>query len=582
MMCIPRCYVFSLSILSVLVASPVGGQTPAEVPIGNAGAQPRIVDMRDPHSFRAEAMRIPNGSAPRIDGRLDDEAWAAAPTFGNFIQREPIVGAPSTERTEFKVLYDDARMYFAIWAYESDKNGIVASEMLRDSALRKGDAVRIVLDTFHDHRNAFYFSTNPLSAQKDGYATENGRMNWNWNAVWEVKTTRLEQRWYSEFSFPLSQIGFKAAAGEQVCGFNVGRIIIHKREETHFVPYPREWAGGGIYRAAGMGLLGGLTDLKSRKRMEFVPFTSPQVSRDFDGGTPTAWRRGLGADFRVGLTQTLNADLTYRTDFAQVEADQEVVNLTRFNLFFPEKRQFFTEGVGTFAFGLNGDEGGAAGVGGAGGDAGLLPLLYTRTIGLSSDGREVPIVGGGRVAGTAGPYTLGFMNIETDQTGYVLGGRAVHIPYANYTVARVRRNVLKSSTIGAIALNRQGDLAGDPYNRSLGVDGVFTLGNTTKIVGLLAKTFSPNIHGRDMAGVASAEWATDRWGAAGTFADVQEGFNAQMGFIPRTGIRRSSGNVSWTPRPKWNNVRQLTIAAATDFVENHLGVLESRDHIASF
>src|SRR4029450_4948199 len=128
---------------------------------------------------------------------------------------------------------------------------------------------------------------------------------------------------------------------------------------------------------------------------------------------------------------------------------------------------------------------------------------------------------------------------------------------------------LKSSTVGAIALNRQGDIAGDPYNRSLGLDGVFSLGNNVKLVGLLAKTFSPDIHGHDMAGVASAEWATDRWGAAGSFADVQEGFNAQMGFIPATGIRRSSGNVNWTPRPDWRNVRQLAISATTDFVENH-------------
>lgn len=549
-----------------------------------AAAQASSVDMRsmDSHTYKAVAVRLPRGAAPRVDGRLDDEVWALAPPFGNFIQREPSVGAPTTERTEFKVLYDDARMYFAIWAYESDQNGIVASEMLRDSALRKGDAVRIVLDTFHDHRNTFYFSTNPLGAQKDGYATENGRMNWNWNAVWEVKTTRDDQGWYSEFSIPLSQIRFKSSTDEQVWGFNVGRIIIHKREETHYVPYPREWAGGGIYRASGLGLLEGLQDLKARRRLEFVPFVSPQVSRDYDGGTPTTWKRGVGADFRLGVTQTLNADVTYRTDFAQVEADQEVVNLTRFNLFFPEKRQFFTEGSGTFAFGLNGDEGGAASVGGAGGDAGLLPLLYTRTIGLSSDGREVPIVGGGRVAGAAGPYTIGFMNIETDETDYAIGGRTVHIPRANYTVARVRRNVLKSSTIGVIGLNRQGDIGGDSYNRSLGVDGVFSLGNNVKLVGLLAKTFSPDIHSDDMAGVASAEWSTDRWGAAGTYADVQQGFNAQMGFIPRTGIRRSSGNVSWTPRPRWPGVRQLSMSGTTDYVENHQGVLESRDNIASF
>jgi hypothetical protein len=538
-----------------------------------------VVDVHtiDPHSYRAVAFRLPPGVAPRLDGRLDDDVWQLAQPFGNFIQREPTVGAPATDRTEFRVLYDDLTLYVAIWAFEDHPGGIIASELMRDALLRKGDSVKIVLDTLHDHRNGFYFSTNPLGALKDGFATENGRMNWDWNAVWEVKTTRDEEGWYSEFAIPLSQLRFKEQPGEQIWGFNVGRQVVHTREDSTFVPYPREWQPPGFFRVSGSGLLAGLEGLKPRRRLELIPYLAPQVSRDVDGGTPTHVKRGYGMDARVGVTQTLNADLTYRTDFAQVEADQEVVNLTRFSLFFPEKRQFFTESAGTFNYGRLGEEGSAAVA-----DPGLLSLFYSRSIGLSQDGREVPIVGGARLAGNVGPYTVGFMNIETDETAYTVGGRAVHLPKANYTVARLKRNVLSSSTIGIIGLNRQGLIGSGHFNRATGLDGVFTLSDNLKVVTLLAKTFSPGVTARDMAGVLDVNWATDRYNATANYTDIQDAFNAEMGFIPRRDIRRSTMTANWTPRPKWPGVRQLTLGGLTDYIENHDGTPESRLQTLNF
>ena len=534
----------------------------------------------DPHQFQAKAVRLTGSRAPKIDGALDDEVWQLAPPFGDFIQREPRVGARSTEKTEFRVLYDDRKLYVAIWAYEPDPGGIVASEMLRDSALRKGDAVRIVLDTFHDHRNAFYFSTNPLGAQKDGYSTENGIMNWEWNAVWEVKVTRDANGYYSEFAIPLSQIRFKGSAEPQEWGFNVGRIIIHKREETHFTPYPREWQGPGIYRISGAGLLTGLTGLQPRRRLEFIPFAAPQASRDFDAGTPTKKKAGYGMDLRASLTSTLNADLTFRTDFAQVEADQEVVNLTRFGLFFPEKRQFFTQGSSIFGFGRINDEGGTGARTNA---AGPLSLYYSRSIGLSADGREVPIIGGGRVSGNVGNYAVGLMNIETDEADYAVGSKQVHIPRANYTVGRLKRNVLRASSIGAVVLNRQGEVGANEYNRTVGLDGVFSvLRDSLKVITLFGKTFSPRSTGRDMATVLNAEWTVDRYNANAGYSDIQERFTAEMGFIPRTDIRKSSAGVGWTPRPRWRGVRQLAMSANTEYFEDHAGTPISRSHDATF
>ncbi|MEZ5285101.1 MAG: carbohydrate binding family 9 domain-containing protein [Vicinamibacterales bacterium] len=196
----------------------------------------------DHESYRAIAARLPDGQTPRIDGRLDDEVWALAPPQGNFVQREPRFGAPASERTEFRVLYDDRTIYVGVWAWDSDPGGILASELKRDSGLRKGDQIKVNFDTFHDHRNAFYFSTNPLGAYKDANSVENGRtINYDWNAVWNNRTSVDERGWYVEAAIPLSQLRFPTTIGEALWGLNVCRIILRKNEEDYWVPFPREW-----------------------------------------------------------------------------------------------------------------------------------------------------------------------------------------------------------------------------------------------------------------------------------------------------------------------------------------------------
>lgn len=367
------------------------------------------VNRIDPLTFRAMAARVPDGQTPRIDGHLTDPAWDQAPASGRFIQREPHLGAPASEWTEFRVLYDDRRIYFGVWAFDADPDGIQASEMKRDSGLNKGDRIAIVIDTFFDRRNGFYFATNPLGAYKDAQYTDNARVrNNDWNAVWQCRTSRDEKGWYAEIAIPLSQLRFNKRLGESTWGLNVARSIIRRHEDTYWVPYPREQGANGFAYLSNAGVLEGLTDLDAPHRLEFVPFVAPQFGRDLDAGSSLTDLDRYGFDARIGLTSTMLADVTYRTDFAQVEADQEVVNVTRFSLFFPEKRQFFTESAGLFNYGKPGVETGLFG-------PGLLPLFYSRRIGLY-EGREVPILAGGRVAGRSGRYSLGFMNIETDQT----------------------------------------------------------------------------------------------------------------------------------------------------------------------
>jgi hypothetical protein len=530
----------------------------------------------DPETFQAIAFRIPDGQAPKIDGHLNEEIWETAPVAGNFVQREPHFGAPSTERTEFRVLYDDRKIYFGVWLWDSDPAGIIANEMKRDSGLRRGDQLKIVIDTFHDHRNGFYFSTNPLAALKDANTVENGRtINYDWNVVWENETSIDDKGWYVELAIPLSQLRFRTAIGESTWGLNLCRIIMRKNEEAYWVPFPREWSANGFARLSNAGVLTGLNDLRARRRLELLPYISPRAVRDYQNARNADVDGDVGFDAKIGVTDDLIADLTYNTDFAQVEADQEVVNLTRFSLFFPEKRQFFTESLGIFDYGKSGSSpGGDA----AANDPGVLPLFYSRRIGLD-DGQEVPLIGGGKLTGKVGPYSIGVMNVTTGESDVRVGDGTERRGNANFTVVRVKRNIFSKSSLGGIVLNRDG--GSTEYNRAAGLDLGMLFGSSVMVSALVAKTVSPQEildegSGSDLAGVVDFAWKTDRFNAGVQYSDIGERFNAEMGFITRTDVRVSRAEAGWTPRPRWRGVRQLFFNGGFEYYENHAGRVESR------
>ncbi len=563
-----------LGILAIGIPTGASARTPHEKP----SAGPAIdVNRIDPATFNAIATRIPEGQTIRIDGHFDEDVWKTVRPMADFIQREPDFGAPSTERTEVRILYDNRTLFFGFSAYDSDPAGIRATELKRDSGLSKGDQIKIVIDAFHDHRNALAFNTNPLGALKDANTVDDGRIvNYDWNAVWRCKTSRDEHGWYAEMAIPLSQLRFKNQIGESIWGLNLCRTIIRKHEETYWVPYPREWGPQGFTRMSHAGQLTGLTDVTVPRRLEFLPFAAPTVAKDYEAKTAADVKQKYGFDLRVGVTSQITADITYKTDFAQVEADQEIVNLSRFSIFFPEKRQFFTESAGIFDYGRSGSETTYLG-GDSGGDTtpGLLSIFYSRRIGLQ-DAREVPIIAGGKVTGRAGPYTLGVMNIETDSVDQP----GLMVPKANYAVVRVKRNVLAKSSVGAIVLNREG--GSSDFNRSAGIDTALSFGQHTNITGLLARTFSPEPIGNDWAGAVDYAWQSDRFTYDATYLDIGERFNAEMGFIPRTDIRNTKVSAAWTPRPGWPGVRQLTFGGKVDYYERHTGQTSSRTQELNF
>jgi len=561
-----------LSLLTCLLIGALTGPAWAQSAAGPSPDEPAPIDVNaiNPETFRAMALRIPDGQVVRIDGRLDEALWQQAPLNGSFIQREPRFAMPSSERTEFRILYDDRAIYFGFWLYDSNPDGIIASELKRDANLGKGDQIKIAIDTFNDKRNSYAFFTNPLGAYKDANASENGRvLNYDWNGVWEVATQVDDRGWYAEFRIPLSQLRFRTVEGESRWGLNISRIIRRKNEDAYWVPFPREWGLTGMLRMGNAGHIAGLEDLRSRRRLELVPFVTPTVSRDVAAGTPASGAADVGFDLRVGLTGELTADLTYNTDFAQVEADQEVVNTTRFSLFFPEKRQFFTESGAIFDYGRATATGGSS----ASTGPGLLSLFYSRRIGLVN-GQEVPLIGGGKITGRAGPYALGVINITTDD--------AEAGPGANFTAIRVKRSVLSRSSVGAILLNSQGGTS--DHNRSVGVDGGFLFGRHLSFTGLLAATTpapargSTTASGSSLAGVADILWQSDRFKYGATYTDIGERFNAEMGFVPRIDVRHTRAAAGWTPRPRWSGVRQVQMEASAEYFENHAGRMESRTY----
>jgi hypothetical protein len=564
-------------VVLLCVALVSGGPFAAAASAQNGPSPVFDIKTVDPETFRAIAFKITEAQRPDIDGKLTDEAWSLAPAQGSFVQREPSYGAPSSEKTEFRVLYDDKTLYIGVWVWDSEPGGIMGSEMKRDAGLNKGDQLKITIDTFHDHRNAFYFSTNPLGAYKDANTVENGRtINYDWNAVWDNKTSIDSKGWYVEMAIPLSQLRFKTTIGESTWGLNLCRILFRRNEESYWVPFPREWGPSGFARVSNAGVLEGLSNIKSRRRIEFVPFLLPEAARDYLGRDEADFTAKYGGDFKIGLTDDLIADLTYHTDFAQVEADQEVLNLTRFSLFFPEKRQFFTETAGIFDFGKS-----VAGLGGdaAASDPGLLNIFYSRRIGLV-DGQQVPIVGGGRLTGRSGPYAIGVMNISTEEEA--LANREVD--HANFTVLRLKRNVLRSSNVGVLFANSQDGIS--DYNRAVGVDGGWVLGQHVTMTTVLAKTFSPGGSGdsgtgKDLAGVVDYTWKNDRFVYGGQYLDVGERFNAEMGYVPRLDVRAGNVRGGWTPRPKFGGIRQMTFAASANYYENHAGVVDSKQQAVS-
>ena len=365
----------------------------------------------------------------RVDGLLDEEVWSRAPLASGFRQRNPEEGEPISQRTEFQVAFDDEAVYVAVRAFDRESEKIFAREMERDGLLFRDDAIGLLLDTFHDHRNTYFFETNPNGARSDALVTDEGRdSNFEWDGVWSVGVERDAEGWTAEFAIPFSTLRFDPAL--ESWGLNVRRII-RRRNEFSFWSYLA--LDAFVFRVSRYGHLSGLVYPEPGLNLRVKPFVTGSSREAVEQAA--AEELDFGLDLKWGVTRNLALDLTFNTDFAETEADSFQVNLTRFSLFFPEKREFFLENAGIFQFGPGAPQ---------------LDLFFSRRIGIAAGGEEVPLDWGTRLTGRVGGWSLGILEARTDELVTAEGGST---PRTDWTVLRARRNVGTRSTVRTDRLN---------------------------------------------------------------------------------------------------------------------------------
>ena len=504
--------------------------------------------------------------APEIDGDVLGEAiWDDIVPATGFLQNTPDEGQPASERTEVRIIYTEDTVYFGIVCYVSDPSTIIVSDSRRDSSLNDTDSFQIIIDTYLDKQNGFLFGTNPAGVEYDGQVTNEGQgggrfgggvvrrsgsqqqrgsgggFNVNWDGVWQVSAEISELGWTAEIAIPFRTLRYPSG-DVQTWGLNFQRNIRSRNEQSYWAPLPRQFR---LHRLSLAGELQGI-EVPPQRNLKLTPYVLGQALRRTDD-TKTTALGDFGADLKYSVTPSMTLDLTYSTDFAQVEVDDQQVNLDRFNLFFPEKRPFFLENAGLFSVG----------------QPGQLEVFFSRRVGIGEGGRQIPIFGGGRLSGKVGSNTnVGFLNIQTQSVN------ATGTPSNNFTVARVRQDFRNRSNIGAMFVNRgaTGNLAGErDYNRSYAVDGRWGIGQTGTVSGFAAQTDTPGLKGDTHAFNMAANYDSERYQLRGGFTEVGPNFNPEVGFYARRGYRRSDASVRTTFRP-----------------QNPLGILEWYPHASHY
>jgi hypothetical protein len=474
---------------------------------------------------------------PRLDGRLDEPSWLTADSITDLRQREPNEGRAASERTVIRVLADDEALYVGVRAFDRDAAHIRSSQLRRDADLTTDDNLTLLIDSFHDRRSAFLFRTNPNGAMWDAQLVGLESTNANWNGIWDVAVARDSAGWTAEFRIPLSTLRFESGAGAAF-GFNVRRDIRRRNEEDLWQSWGR---AQGLYQLLNEGDLVGFGTLARARHLEVKPYLlSRAVAPDRD---VSAERIGdgfvggkAGVDAKAAVSPTLTADLTVNTDFAQVEADRQVINLTRFPLFFPEKREFFLESSGIFDFGTSQ----------------RAQIFYTRRVGLNANGDAVPILGGVRLTGKQGPWSIGLLDARTGAGDD-----------ANNFVLRLRHDLLDRAFVGAIVADRSGRGV-DRHDVAGGVDVDLPLvvrGHNLEPSFWLAGTRVPGVAGTATAWRAGTDYPNDLFDNFVSLYRIDAGFSPTLGFVRRTGIWETTGHIDYMPRPGILGIRRLDIQA---------------------
>ena len=491
------------------------------------------------------AMVTPTTAAITLDGVLDEPVWRTAPTIGDLTQRQPEQGRPPTDRTDVTLLYDRDHLYIGITAFDSEPHRVIGTQMARDGSLSSDDRVEILLDTFRDQRSAFYFATNPSGALVDGLVAS-GQLNVEWDAIWDVRTTRTDEGWTAEFAIPFKSLSFPSSGA--VWGFNVARHIYRKLEEDR-------WSGARLdtqlYQLSEAGEITNLARLTQGIGLDVRPFLAGRWLR-VAGDGDTSGKPGL--DVFYNITPSLKLTATFNTDFGETEVDARQINLSRFSVLFPEKRSFFLQGAGVFNFASIGPEP-AGGIPSAGAD--VYPF-FSRQIGLLG-GEEVPIDAGIKLTGTVGRTDVGLLGVRT--------GDLPIVSERNFLVGRVKRNLLQQSYVGAIFTGGhpgEGE-SGQTYGADMRLATSRFLGRPNNFVvnGYAVRSVNDARRGesgagRDWSYGFSAHYPNDKFNAQVVYREIQENFRPALGFVQRDNVRLLRVAGSYNPRPRnFLNVQQM-------------------------
>ena len=494
--------------------------------------------------------------APRLDGVLDERIWDQAVPFDQFLQQVPKTGAPASELTEVLILYTDTNLYFGVRVYQRDPDTIRANELRYDQPQmhRQDDTISIILDTFHDHRNGYEFIFNPLGTRGDWACTDEGR-HWNrfWDPVWDVATKITTQGWTAEVEIPFKSIRYRSGGGRW--GINVRRAILYRNEWVHATQISPAYShpSQGIGELSSAADLDGLEGIGGGHNVEIKPYASIDSSAQVAGLERTQSGVEPGLDLKYGFTPSLNLDLTYNTDFSQVEVDEQQINLTRFGLFFPEKRTFFQEGQGIFDFGVRN------------GDYRVLPF-FSRRIGLE-DSVPVPIGGGGRLTGKLGGYSVGVLGLRTAAEGQYVRN--------DFSAVRIKRDVFGRSSVGMLFTDRRSS-GTDTANQVFGLDAnvAFAARNKADLFWVRSSD--------DRAGESSSAYRAhvllenDLLGFETDWMRVGDAFDPGVGFVQRRGMNRRYIKAQVSPRPGRLGIRKIYLRTELDYVEDLQGILETR------
>lgn len=532
------------------------------------GAAPADPDWPvDPTAYPRPTHPATRAGGPiRIDGRPDEDAWAQAPPITRFIQSQPSLGHPATQETEIRILYDDEALYLSCLCFDTQPDDLTITSLERDFSAPNADVVSFVLDPNLDRRNGFLFTVNPAGAVGDGQVFDDHRiLNYAWDGVVEVESRRTDFGWTFEIAIPWTTLRFDGSEGSQDWGFNVLRRVRRINEVGYWSPLQRHEFIPKVSRA---GTLTGFEELRQGRNLRLKPYARGSIASASGGVTGTADEVDAGGDLKLGVTSSLTLDATYRTDFSHVEVDALQVNLTRFPLFFPERREFFIENSGIFEFGDDTQREYRTSVSGRD-----FTLFHTRRIGLTPGGEPIPIVGGTRLSGSAGAFEVGALGMRT---------KAAHgRPEENFGVVRLRRRLLGESNVGLVVTHRSlvGDDGRTAYNRAYGADANFSFADHLLLTSYVAATEASDLAGPldDRAAVRlSAGWRDGFWNTTVLYRRFGDGFDPGLGFVRRRGMSHRYATVGVHPSVDRFALQEINPYVEIDHFANLESVVETR------